>query len=346
MATVFVGLSGGVDSALSAALMKDAGHTVVGCFIKIWQPEFIECTWREDRLDAMRVCAALHIPFREIDLSEQYKAEVIEDMVANYKKGITPNPDVLCNRKIKFGSFAEWAFREGADYIATGHYARINNEGGRFSLLRGSDTNKDQSYFLWQLTQKDLERALFPVGAMTKQEVRAEAKRRALPVAQKRDSQGLCFVGDISLPEFLSHYMPLKKGVVLDTNGSACGEHDGAGLYTVGQRHGFSHTGSVPLYVSAIDIEKNTITVSRQRADAESKKVIVIHENWIKEQHFPFHSEVQVRYREHPCMATTKRENNLCTVEFEKPHLVALGQSLLWYDQDIVLGGSIVTRPV
>ena len=163
---VFVGLSGGVDSAVSAALLKEQRHDVVGAFIKIWQPEFIECTWAADRLDAMRVAAALGIPFREVDLSDEYKREVVEEMVADYSRGITPNPDVLCNSRIKFGHFATWAKANGADMIATGHYARILNNDivSRYSLLRGIDPNKDQSYFLWQLGQKELEKTIFPVG--------------------------------------------------------------------------------------------------------------------------------------------------------------------------------------
>src|ERR1700722_14081761 len=149
--TVFVGLSGGVDSAVSAALLKQQGYMVAGTFIKIWSPEFIECTWKEDRLDAMRVCAALQIPFREVDLSQEYKDEVVRDMIDGYAKGITPNPDVLCNRSIKFGHFATWALKNGADFVATGHYARIREQSGRFELLRGTDANKDQSYFLYRL---------------------------------------------------------------------------------------------------------------------------------------------------------------------------------------------------
>src|ERR1700733_5902147 len=153
--TVFVGLSGGVDSAVSAALLKEQGYKVVGAFIKIWSPEFIECTWKEDRLDAMRVCAALQIPFKEIDLSQEYKDEVVRDMIEGYTKGDTPNPDVLCNRSIKFGHFSKWAFANGADLVATGHYARIRNTDGPYELLRGIDTNKDQSYFLHRLGQQD-----------------------------------------------------------------------------------------------------------------------------------------------------------------------------------------------
>src|ERR1041385_6375895 len=190
MKKVFVGLSGGVDSAVSAALLKERGYHVTGVFIKIWRPEFIECTWKEDRIDAMRVCAALEIPFKELDLSEVYKKDIIDSMVKDYARGVTPNPDVLCNRSIKFGGFAKWAFDEGADRIATGHYARTENG----KLLRGVDEKKDQSYFLHLVSENDLKRTLFPVGEMKKTQVRELAKKFNLPVAQKPDSQGLCFI--------------------------------------------------------------------------------------------------------------------------------------------------------
>src|SRR3989344_6764827 len=174
MNSVFVGLSGGVDSAVSAAILKEQGYGVTGVFIKIWQPEFIECTWREDRLDAMRVAAALGIPFCELDLSEEYKLEVVDKMVADYARGITPNPDIACNRAIKFGHFLKWARKEGAECVATGHYARIHHNDivSRYALYRGKDEYKDQSYFLYTLTQEQLARAMFPIGELTKSEVR------------------------------------------------------------------------------------------------------------------------------------------------------------------------------
>ncbi len=265
MKRVFVGLSGGVDSAVSASILKSQGYDVTGVFIKIWQPEFIECTWREDRLDAMRVCAALEIPYREIDLSDEYKQAVVQRMVAAYERGVTPNPDVLCNTIIKFGAFMRWAIDEGADYVATGHYARSENG----MLLRGIDTSKDQSYFLHGLTSAQLDRIIFPIGGMKKSEVRSLASKLVLPVAQKPDSQGLCFVGDISLPEFLSHYTVLKAGAVLDVSGTVVGSHDGAARFTIGQRHGFAlHTAladAVPHYVISTDASGNTITISPEK---------------------------------------------------------------------------------
>lgn len=337
MSTVYVGLSGGVDSAVSAALLKLAGYNVVGAFIKIWRPEFIDCPWQRDRLDAMRVCAALEIPFKEIDLSEEYKKAVIDDMVAKYADGITPNPDVLCNRHIKFGAFATWAFAEGADFVATGHYAQnIDSQ-----LVRGKDTNKDQSYFLWQLTKKDLERALFPVGGLTKPEVRALAEKFNLPVATKKDSQGLCFVGDITMRDFLGHYLPLVKGDVLDEKGKVIGDHDGAALYTIGERHGFrvkAHSAQQnPHYIVNVDTEKNTITVSGTKRDAATSAVHLLHANWLQKAEGSF--VAQARYRETPVACVVAGDS----VRFHEPHLAPPGQSLVIYDGDKLIGGGVIS---
>lgn len=347
MSTVYVGLSGGVDSAVSAALLKEAGHSVTGVFIKIWQPEFIECTWKEDRLDAMRVCAALDIPFREVDLSEEYKQTVIRDMIEGYARGITPNPDVLCNRTIKFGSFATWAFENGAEKIATGHYARIEKYGHGVSIFRGKDGGKDQSYFLWQLTEKDLSKILFPVGSLRKNEVRSIAVRLDLPVAKKPDSQGLCFVGHITMSEFLKMYIPLKIGLVLDEAGKEIGRHEGAALYTIGQRHGFSahsHGSSdVPQYVIATDIHSNTITVSRDRMRASRARVRVGNVHWTSAPpKMPLIVSAQVRYREDPTTVTLDETRDFLETQFAGPVIVAPGQSIVFYDGDRVLGGGII----
>ncbi len=334
MSTVFVGLSGGVDSAVSAALLKEQGYNVVGAFIKIWRPEFIDCPWQKDRLDAMRVCAALEIPFKEIDLSEEYKKTVIDDMVANYSRGITPNPDVLCNRHIKFGAFAKWAFSEGADFVASGHYAQ--NVDGK--LMRGKDSNKDQSYFLWQLTKDDLSRALFPVGDYTKPEVRELAAKFGLPVAAKKDSQGLCFVGDITMRDFLAHYLPLKKGKVLDERGLVIGEHDSAALYTLGERHGFRIQAEVPHFVVSTDVATNTIIVSPNKVSAARSSVNLIHPNWFEEITSKKYS-AQSRYRETPVTCTVSGFR----VAFDAAHLAPPGQSLVIYDGDNVVGGGVIS---
>ncbi len=347
MKRVFVGLSGGVDSSVSAALLCEQGYEVTGVFIKIWQPEFIECTWREDRLDAMRVCAALEIPYREIDLSDAYKSAVVERMVASYERGITPNPDVLCNTAIKFGAFMRWALDAGADYVATGHYAR--SEQG--VLLRGADASKDQSYFLHGLTSAQLSRIIFPIGALQKREVRARAAALGLPVAGKPDSQGLCFVGDISLPEFLSHYTQLVHGSVINVEGAVVGTHDGAARFTIGQRHGFTLTASnhdaVPHYVIATDAVANTITVSTDKRGAAAEAVVIDEMHWIADAPLlPKTLEVQARYRETPVAAEICKCERGVTVRFSEPHIAAPGQSLVLYDGDRCLGGGEISRVV
>lgn len=363
--TVFVGLSGGVDSAVSAMLLKNKGFNVVGVFIKIWQPEFLECTWSADRMDAMRVAVALKIPFKEIDLSSDYKRTVVEDMIASYARGITPNPDVLCNRHIKFGSFLKFAEREGADFIATGHYARVASGNRRlsqiergftqktskteFELLRGKDKGKDQSYFLYTLGQSDLARTLFPIGELRKNEVRELARQAGLPVAKKPDSQGLCFVGDVTMKEFLSRFMKFKKGPVLDMAGAVVGTHDGAQLYTTGQRHGFlvtRRTQSTGVhYVTDSNIKENTISVSENIADATRKSAVVDSMHWITDEpSFPFKAEVQTRYREVPIASSFSRDRGTITVSFKEPHIVSPGQSLVVYQGEKCLGGGVISE--
>jgi tRNA-specific 2-thiouridylase len=343
MSKVFVGLSGGVDSAVSAALLKEQGHEVVGAFIKIWQPEFIECTWREDRLDAMRVSAALGIPFKEIDLSEDYKKSVIDSMLATYQRGETPNPDVLCNRSIKFGSFAHWARAEGAAYVATGHYARTKQ--GR--LYRGIDAHKDQSYFLHRVGREDLQQALFPIGDLQKTHVRDLAKKFALPVAEKHDSQGLCFVGDISMREFLRRYIDVNEGDVLTVDGAIIGRHEGALLYTIGQRHGFTVLGDagVPHYVSAIDVQRNTITVTQSKNEATSTEMALKDIHWIGvPPDLPATLDVQVRYRDRAIRATISETHSKTIASFSAPQIASPGQSLVFYDGDECLGGATMER--
>jgi tRNA-specific 2-thiouridylase len=344
MKRVFVGLSGGVDSAVSAALLKEQGYEVVGAFIKIWRPEFIECPWQKERLDAMRVCAHLGIPFKEIDLSDEYKKEVIDDMIANYTRGITPNPDVLCNRHIKFGAFKKWAHEQGADLVATGHYAQVVKAGDRFELHRGKDANKDQSYFLWRLREHDLATTLFPVGGYTKPEVRVLAEKFGLPVAAKHDSQGLCFVGEVTMRDFLARYIDLKKGKVVNERGVVIGEHDGAALYTLGERHGFrletSSAHTEPHYVVAIDPARNTITVSTEKDQAKRDSVHLEDMQWVGETPaMPLQASVQARYRETPIESTILGEN----VTFSASHLAPPGQSLVIYDGPRLIGGGVIT---
>ena len=296
---VVVALSGGVDSSVAACLLVKQGYDVVGIFMKNWHDDTVtisnECPWVEDSYDAMIVAEKLSIPFQTIDLSKEYQERIIDYMFNEYKIGNTPNPDVLCNREIKFDVFLEIAKNLGADYVATGHYCRVVSENNQFKLLSGKDLNKDQSYFLCQLSQKQLSKLMFPVGELDKKEVRLIAKEQDLVTAEKKDSQGLCFVGKVKLPEFLQQKLKIKKGIVvkisnnnsqyIDTpdynnhslknlrklakpfdyslkDGDVLGEHDGAHFFTVGQRKGLAIGGSKePLFVIKTDVINNIVYV-------------------------------------------------------------------------------------
>ncbi len=353
MAKVFVGLSGGVDSAVSAYLLKKQGHDVTGVFIKAWEPDFLPCTGARDRLEAMRVAAHLGIPFHTYDLEEEYKRDVVEYFINEYKEGRTPNPDVMCNRTIKFGAFAKRALAEGADFIATGHYSRVSegSEGtgnweqgvelqpSTFNLLPSRDSEKDQTYFLWTLTQDDLKHTLFPVGGLEKSEVRALAKEAGLPNSSRPDSQGLCFLGHVDMKDFLKRYIHPKNGPIYGTDGKEVGEHDGAWFYTVGQRIGIDR-GEVRHYVVAKDVKKNTLTVSDSPVSEESKNTFELKDaNWISGS-APQKALARFRYRQ-PLIPVTIADG---VVTFDEPQLIASGQSLVVYNQagDLCLGGAII----
>jgi tRNA-specific 2-thiouridylase len=360
---IFVGMSGGVDSSVSATLLKRAGHDVTGVFIKVWQPDWIECNWKEERLEAMRAAAHLGIPFVTLDLEKEYKEGVIDYMIAEYAAGRTPNPDVMCNREVKFGAFWRWAIqqnrtkpeKQGADYIATGHYAR--NEGGR--LLKGVDTNKDQSYFLWTLTQDDLKHVMFPVGGMTKPEVRKLAKKFELPNAEKKDSQGLCFMGKVDVKEFLAHYTKgnpaAKPGKVLNEADQIIGTHPGALFFTIGERRGFEidaahkSPNDAAFYVVAKDMKKNTVTVSNKDMSGALagaiKTVRISRVNWISG--VPKIGQMlQARSRYRQALQSTvvaSIKDSRAELEFEKPQdTLTPGQSLVIYDGEVCVGGGVI----
>jgi tRNA-uridine 2-sulfurtransferase len=366
---VFVGLSGGVDSAVSATLLKEQGYDVTGVFIKAWQPEWDwtswgrpVCSWRDERRDAMRVAIHLDIPFLFFDFEKEYKQSVVDKMIAEYKAGRTPNPDVLCNREIKFGSFLKKAREMGADFIATGHYARI---APRFDLgnpikvepldfpilLEGKDKEKDQSYFLWTLTNDDLKHSLFPVGELKKSEVRKLAEKYKLPVAEKKDSQGICFLGDVSMVEFLSHYVTAKPGKVVNTEGEIIGKHDGLVYYTVGERRGFEVTekspDSGPFYIVAKDSETNSLVVSDEEGEIlefSPRKVVLKNVNWITE---PENQELsgRIRYRGEKLPLILLTHGKKLIVEFKEPvRGLSLGQSLVFYDGEKCFGGGIMDK--
>lgn len=346
---VFVGLSGGVDSSVAAARLVRAGHTVTGVFIKVWQPDFLACNWEAERIDAMRVCAHLGIPFLTFDAAARYKRDVVDYLVREYRAGRTPNPDVMCNQHVKFGAFLEFARTHGADCVATGHYARTRTRGGRTELLRGVDASKDQSYFLWTLSSEQLTHIVFPIGNTVKHDVRREAQRLGIPTARKPDSQGVCFLGELDMREFLSHFIPQETGAVLDRAGRHIGTHEGAALYTIGQRHGITITATAPddrpYYVIAKDMERNTLTVSHERpiVRADASYIELMDTNWLTED-LPASVLVQTRYHG-PCTrgAVENIDGMRARVHLHAPaEAPAAGQSCVIYDHDRLIGGGIV----
>lgn len=351
---VFVGMSGGVDSSVSAALLQKAGFDVTGVFIKVWQPDWIECNWKEERLEAMRAAAHLGIEFRTLDLVDEYKKGVIDYMITEYSAGRTPNPDVMCNREVKFGAFAKWARENSADYVATGHYARVLQEDNEFKLLTGVDNNKDQSYFLWTLNQNDLPHVLFPVGHLKKPEVRKLAKKFGLPNAEKKDSQGLCFIGKVDVKEFLKHYIKTEKGNVLNEKGQIIGHHPGALLFTIGERHGFIITdkspNDSPYFVISKNMKENVIIVSNRQGprseNTNSKIVHISNVNWTSGVAPSVHSNFQARARYRQPLQDIKligTDNDSATIEFKHDQeAITSGQSLVIYDGEECLGGGMI----
>ncbi len=345
--TVFIGVSGGVDSSVSAALLKEQGYNVVGVFIKTWQPEWVECTWRDEKRDAMRVCAHLGIPFLFLDLEKEYKEGVADYMISEYKAGRTPNPDVMCNKEIKFGAFYKKARELGADFIATGHYAKTDNT----RLFVGKDKNKDQSYFLWTIPQEVLQHVIFPVGHLEKKEVRILAEKYSLPTATKKDSQGICFIGPVDMKEFLSHYIDTQKGDVLDESGKVIGSHDGALLYTIGERHGLQISQHIPnqspYFIIAKDIGKNTLIVSQDRLgvkDKETHTIVLDSCNWVTSlPETGKEYKIRMRYREDLSDAVIEKIGDTSAVIKPREKMLApAGQSAVLYDGEVCLGGGII----
>jgi tRNA-specific 2-thiouridylase len=347
--TVFVGLSGGVDSSVAALRLKNQGFSVIGVFIKVWHPDFMVCNWEAERLDAMRVAAHLEIPFLTCDAEAAYRDEVAEYFISEYKNGRTPNPDVLCNKEVKFGRFLEFATAHGADYIATGHYVNRKDIQEMAELHRGVDTDKDQSYFLWSLSNGQLQKALFPVGNSIKSVIRAEAARAEIPTATKKDSQGVCFLGHIDIPEFLSHYTTLTEGNVLNESGEIIGTHKGALVYTLGQRHGFTletvDTNRTHMFVVAKNMQANTITVAPESSKVESGDTVTLHSVLLRSTIVSGAIlEAQFRYRQNPFPVEV--------IEVGKEHLIlrlaetterpASGQSCVLYQGSLCVGGGII----
>lgn len=350
---IFVAMSGGVDSSVTAALLKEQGYDVTGVFMKNWSDssfykDTTMCPWVTDQEDARKVAALLEIPFYTFDFEAQYREKVVEYMVEGYKAGITPNPDVMCNKEIKFGIFFDKATELGADMIATGHYARVQERGGTYRLLAGVDANKDQSYFLYLLTQKQLSRTLFPLGEYTKPQVRELAKKHALPTAEKKDSQGVCFVGELDVFEFLKSRIPVHKGKIITTGGKEVGEHQGIEFYTIGQRHGIgSPGGGTPYYVTGKDAVKNILFVGEGAEDKElyAKTLRAVQSHWITDIK-PEKCRARIRYRQplQECEVAYESDGTLVVTFAQTQRAVTPGQSIVFYDGDAVMGGAVISR--
>ncbi len=351
-----VGLSGGVDSAVSALLLVEAGYEVHGLFMKNWEEDDRDghCSAAVDLEDVEKICARLDIPLHTRNFSAEYWDNVFEEFLAEYRAGRTPNPDVLCNREIKFKTFVEHAQALGADLIATGHYARICNKDGERQLCRGLDANKDQSYFLYAIGQSPLRHTLFPVGELPKPEVRKLAKKADLPVHAKKDSTGICFIGERNFKDFLAQYLPAQPGDIVDADGKILGSHQGLMYHTLGQRKGLgiggmADSGGDPWYVAAKELETNRLVIvqgDHPLLYSEALEASNLH--WIadKEPGFPLRCTAKTRYRQpdqactiHPCADGRLR------VEFEQPQrAVTPGQSVVFYTGEICLGGGTIEK--
>ncbi len=350
---VVVGMSGGVDSSVAALLLKRQGYEVIGIFMKNWDDtdEFGHCTAEEDAEDVRRVCDQIGIPYYTVNFEEEYKDKVFSYFLDEYRKGRTPNPDVMCNREIKFGEFLGKALQLGADFLATGHYARVVQEHGKHRLLRGLDNNKDQSYFLHVLTQHQLSKAMFPIGHLPKPKVREIALEAGLTTAKKKDSTGVCFIGERNFKEFLSQYLPAKPGEIRTLDGELKGTHDGLMYYTLGQRQGLGIGGSgtgEPWFVAQKDLEHNILYVVQggNHPSLFSNGLHASGLHWI-DQEIPgasFRCTAKFRYRQ-PDQAVTviPGTDGACEVRFEQPQkAITPGQAVVFYQGEVCLGGGVI----
>lgn len=344
---VYVGMSGGVDSSVTAALLKERGYDVTGVYMKNWSQDIpgFTCPWKQDYQDAKRVAVQLGIPFKLYDFEQEYRQRVVDYMLEGYQAGITPNPDIMCNQEVKFKLFLEAALDDGADMIATGHYARVQD--GR--LFVAANAEKDQTYFLYRVTSAALRRTLMPIGDFaTKDEVRARAAELGLSTAAKKDSQGICFVGNVGIKEFLLHELGEQPhGAILDQHGVRVGEHDGALFYTIGQRHGLNVGGGLPYYVYGKDMTKNEVYVTTNLQDEHlwhsELRLTAMH--WIHEQPTGKGLQVRLRYRA-PLIAVESLQQTpegdwqvqLC----DQVRAITAGQSAVFYREGECFGGGIV----
>lgn len=343
---VYVGMSGGVDSSVTAAMLKEQGYDVTGVYMKNWSQDLpgMVCPWKQDYQDAKRVAVQLGISFKMYDFETEYRQKVVDYMIAEYRAGRTPNPDIMCNQEVKFKLFLDACLADGADLIATGHYARTQDG----QLLTAANIEKDQTYFLYRVTQDALTRSLMPIGEFeTKAEVRAKAKELGLATAEKKDSQGICFVGKVGIKDFLLHELGEQEhGRIIDQNGVTLGEHDGAIFYTIGQRHGLQVGGGLPFYVVGKDMDKNEVFVTTDLQDERlwHRSLNLTDLHWINQAPEPGKTyQVRTRYRAElvDCTILVNGSQAVATLA-EDIRAITPGQSAVLYDGNRVVGGGIV----
>lgn len=354
---VVVGMSGGVDSSVAALLLKEQGYDVIGIFMKNWDDtdEFGQCTAEEDYEDVRRVCGQIGIPYYTVNFEKEYWDRVFTYFLEEYRKGRTPNPDVMCNKEIKFKAFLDTAMDLGADYLATGHYARVDFFDGEYRLLKGIDPKKDQSYFLNQLGQAPLSRAMFPLGGLYKTEVREIALAAGLATAKKKDSTGICFIGERNFKEFLQSYLPANPGEMRTTDGEVKGIHDGLMYYTLGQRHGLGIGGSgtgEPWFVIGKDLEKNVLYVAQgtDHPMLYTDRLLADQVHWVSDKPQPqtFQCTAKFRYRQPDQGVTVHRQTDgTYEVVFDEPQrAITPGQAVVFYQGEVCLGGGTIEKAI
>jgi len=347
--TVVVGMSGGVDSSVSALLLKQQGYNVIGLFMKNWEETDNRgvCKASLEYEDVVKVCNKIDIPCYSVEFTKEYQDLVFKHFLEEYKKGFTPNPDILCNREIKFHHFLNKALEYGADYLATGHYCQNILIHGKQHLVRGKDPGKDQSYFLYTIKDKILEKVLFPIGHLEKSEVRKIAKEHNLVTHNKKDSTGICFIGKRDFKPFLSQYLATKPGPFMTLDGKQMGTHDGVAFYTIGQRKGLMIGGQgEPWYVAKKDPEKNIVYVVQgdKHPALFTNELIASDISWVASTpSFPLKCTIKTRYRQTDTPCTVYKDGDKLRVEFEKPEkAVTVGQSAVFYQDNVCLGGAII----